>query len=205
MNRRRVIQTLAGLAAPVGSILLSPLRTVKIGEQPVATPPDVHAHNTIEQKIWDLLDDIKSVYVTLPEADFKALGEGFALPESGNTVTELAIKAPGGAFDPRDLTAIPAATLGYKADWIVERYKRYNLDWDITGLRLTSLDPEAKKYPWLIIINGGAANFYEFYVDLKNRPGWCHCLAQMLNVLIIESENAPDQRVLSSDPVHQLL
>src|ERR1044071_1628233 len=80
--------------------------------------------------------------------------------DRGKTVTDLALKAPGGAFDPRDLEKIPAEKLGYKADWLVERYKRYNLDWDITGLRLTSLNPEAKKYPWLIIMNGGAANFY---------------------------------------------
>jgi len=114
-----------------------------------------------------------------------ALGEGFDLPDGGKNVTDLAMKAPGGAFDPRDVAKIPAKTLGYKADWIVERYKRYNLDWDITGLRLTSLDPNAKTYPWLIIMNGGAANVYEFFVDLKNRPGWGQYLAQKLNVMII--------------------
>jgi hypothetical protein len=114
-----------------------------------------------------------------------ALGEGFDLPDGGKTVTDLALKAPGGAFDPRDVAKIPAEKLGYKADWIVERYKRYNLDWDITGLRLTSLNPEAKNYPWFIIMNGGAANMYEFYVDLKNRPGWAQYLAQKLNVMIV--------------------
>ena len=142
-------------------------------------------NSSIEQEIWKLLDDDKSVYVTLPEADFRALGEGFDLPDGGKTVTDLAMAAPGGAFDPRDLEKIPPAKLGYKADWIVERYKHYNMDWDITGLRLTSLNADAKKYPWLIIMNGGAANFYEFFVDLKNRPGWSQYLAQKINVMII--------------------
>jgi hypothetical protein len=139
----------------------------------------------VEKKIWSLLDDKKAVYVTLPEADFRALGEGFDLPDEGKTVTDLAKAAPGGAFDPRDLEKIPAKTLGYKADWIVERYKHYNMDWDITGLRLTSLNPDAKKYPWFIIMNGGAANWYEFYVDLRNNPGWAQYLAQKVNVMIV--------------------
>jgi hypothetical protein len=138
-----------------------------------------------EQKIWNLLDDGKLAFGSLAEADFRALGEGFELPDGGKTVTELALKAPGGAFDPRDLAKIPPRQLGYKPDWIVERYKRYNLEWDITGLRLTSLDPSANNYPWLVIINGGAANLYEFYVDLKNRPGWGQYLAQKLNVMIV--------------------
>jgi hypothetical protein len=139
----------------------------------------------IEKKIGSLLDDGKAVFVTLPEADFRSLGEGFDLPDGGKTVTELALKALGGAFDPRDLEKIPAKTLGYQAEWIVERYKHYNLDWDITGLKLTSLNPEAKSYPWFVIMNGGAANWYEFYVDLKNNPGWSQYLAQKLNVMIV--------------------
>jgi hypothetical protein len=47
------------------------------------------------------------------------------------------------------------------------------------------LHPDAKRYPWLIIVNGGAANFYEFFVDLKNRPGWTQYLAQKLNIMIV--------------------
>jgi len=140
---------------------------------------------TLEQKIWTLLDDSKSPYVSLAESDFRALGTGFDLPDGGRSVTALAEKAPGGAFDPRDVAKLPAQQLGYKADGVVERFRRYNLDWDITGLRLTSLDPEAKNYPWFIIMNGGAANFYEFFVDLKNRPGWAQYLAQKLNVMIV--------------------
>jgi hypothetical protein len=142
------------------------------------------AQNT-EQKIRSLLDDSRAVFVSLPEADFRAAGQGWTLPDGGRSATGLAQRAPGGAFDPRDLARIPAATLGYQADWFVERYRRYNLDWDITGLRLTSNDPQARTYPTVVIINGGAANFYEFYVDLKNRPGWAQYLAQKLNVMIV--------------------
>lgn len=148
-------------------------------------PPAVVGHQQIEQKIWNLLDNTQAKFVSLPEADFRALGEGFDLPDGGATVTALANAAPGGAFDPRELSKTPAAKLGYKADWIVERFRRYNLDWDVTGLRLTSLHPDAKKYPWIVVMNGGAANFYEFYVDLKNRPGWTQFLAQKVNVMII--------------------
>jgi hypothetical protein len=139
----------------------------------------------LEQKIWALLDDSKSVYVSLSEGDFRAGGVGLELPDGGRAVSALAEKAPGGAFDPRDVAKLPARDLGYRADWVVERFRRYDLDWDITGLRLTSLNPEAKNYPWFIIINGGAANFYEFFVDLKNRPGWAQYLAQKLNVMIV--------------------
>ncbi len=138
----------------------------------------------LEKKIWALLDQDK-LYSSLPGADFLALGAGFDLPDGGKTVTDLTLAAPGGALDFRVLEKIPAKTLGYEAKWCVERFKHYNLDWDITGLRLTSLDPEAKKYPWLVIMNGGAANVYEFFVDLKSRPGWGQFLAQKLNVFIV--------------------
>jgi hypothetical protein len=140
---------------------------------------------TPESKIWNLLDDPKAPYVSLGEAEFRALGADFALPDGGRSITSLAEKAPGGAFDPRDVATLAPPQLGYKADWVVERFRRYNLDWDIAGLRLTSLDREATNYPWFIVMNGGAANFYEFLVDLKNRPGWTQYLAQKLNVMIV--------------------
>lgn len=139
----------------------------------------------LEQKIWTLLDDSKPAYVSLAESDFRALGAGFELPDGGRSVSALAAKAAGGAFDPRDVAKLSPRQLGYRADWVVERFRRYNLDWDITGLRFTSLNPEAKHYPWFIIVNGGSANFYEFFVDLKNRPGWAQYLAQKLNVMIV--------------------
>src|SRR4051812_13491140 len=138
-----------------------------------------------DKKIWSLLDESKPVYVSLSEPDFRALGEGFDLPDGGSAVTALAQAAPGGAFDPRDVAKIPAQQLGYKADWVVERFRRYNLDWDIGALKLTSLDPNAKNYPWFIVMNGGAANLYEFFIDLKNRPGYAQYLAQKLNVMIV--------------------
>lgn len=133
-------------------------------------------------KIHALLDQDKP-FTMLAENDFRSLK--IALPDGGKTVTALALAAPGGAFDPRDVAKIDRQTLGYKADWFVERFTRYNLPWDITGLRLTSNDPAASKYPWIVILNGGAANVYEFYMDLKNRPGWGQFLAQKLNVLIV--------------------
>ncbi|MEY4879169.1 MAG: hypothetical protein RJB62_638 [Pseudomonadota bacterium] len=138
-----------------------------------------------DERIWPRLEDGNAVFVSVPESDFRSLGSAFELPDGGRHVTELANAAPGGAFDPRDLQDIAPEDLGYKADWVVERYSRYNLDWDIAGLRLTSLDPEAANHPWIVIINGGAANFYEFYVDLKNRPGWAQYLAQKLNVMVV--------------------
>src|SRR5437764_15331825 len=139
----------------------------------------------LEQKIWTLLEDGKAAYVSLTESDLRDLGASLDLPDGGRSITALARKANGGAFDPRDVARLPAQQLGYKADWIVERFRRYNLDWDITALRLTSLNPQAKNYPWFIIINGRAANFYEVYVDLKNRPGWAQYLAQKIHVMIV--------------------
>ncbi|PYR88499.1 MAG: hypothetical protein DMG19_08650 [Acidobacteria bacterium] len=182
---RSTIQRVAG-AVTAGLLLVAGVQQMRAGQQTrsAAHPPD-WTNKVIEEKIWKLLEDHKSVFVTLPEADFRALGEGFDLPDGGKTVTDLATAAPGGAFDPRDLAKIPAEKLGYKAEWVVERYKRYNMDWDITGLKLTSLNPDANKYPWFIIMNGGAANFYEFFVDLKNRPGWGQFLAQKMNVMIV--------------------
>lgn len=150
----------------------------------LASAASSFADPALEQKIWSRLDEDK-IFAALAKDDFLALGAGFDLPDGGKTVTELTLKAPGGALDFRDLEKIPPATLGYAAKWCVERYTYYNLDWDITGLRLTSLDSEAKKYPWLVIMNGGAANVYEFFVDLKSQPGWGQFLAQKLNVLIV--------------------
>jgi hypothetical protein len=142
-------------------------------------------NSMVEKKIWSLLDEPDKPFVALSTPDFMSLGEGFDIPDGGKSIQELAKDAPGGAFDPRDLEKIAPEKLGYKAQWVVERYQHYNMDWDITGLKLTSLNPTAKNYPWFVIINGGAANWYEFYVDLKNRPGWAPYLAQKLNVMIV--------------------
>src|SRR5258707_12029577 len=88
---------------------------------------------TLEQKIWTLLDDSEAAYVSLGEAEFRALGAGFDLPDGGRSITRLAGQAPGGAFDPRDVAKLPPQPLGYKAASVVEHFRRYNLDWDITA------------------------------------------------------------------------
>ena len=38
---------------------------------------------TPEQKIWALLGDSEATYVSLGEAEFRALGAGFDLPDGG--------------------------------------------------------------------------------------------------------------------------
>src|SRR3989442_6254824 len=134
--------------------------------------------------IMDLLEK-PDPFVTVSPELFRELGKSLALPDAGRTVKELADKGPGGAFDPRDLERIPPATLGYRAKWAVVRYPYYGLDWDITGLRLESLEPKAEALPRIVIINGGSANWYEFFVDPLNRPGLGQYLAQRANVLIV--------------------
>src|SRR4030042_2419144 len=115
---------------------------------------------------------------------FESLWEDVFLPDRGSIVKELAGASPGGAFDPRDLEKIPAKDLGYQPRWVPHRYTFYGLPWDITGLRLKSLDPGADRLPWIVIINGGSANFYEFFLTPLNEPGWGQFLAQRMNVLI---------------------
>ena len=70
--------------------------------------------HTREQKIWSLLDDSKAAYVSLGEAEFRALGADFELPDGGRSITQLAEQAPGGAFDPRDVAKLAPQQLGYK-------------------------------------------------------------------------------------------
>src|SRR5438552_16383499 len=81
----------------------------------------------LERKIWTLLDDGKAAYVSLAESVSRALGASLALPDGGRSITALAGKADGGAFDPRDLARLRAQQLGDKADWIVARYRRSKL------------------------------------------------------------------------------
>jgi hypothetical protein len=109
---------------------------------------------------------------------------GWELPDGGRTVKALADAAPGGAFDPRQLSRTPPATLGYRAEWHVVRYSRYGLDWDITGLKLTPNNPEPG-LPTLAIVHGGSANWYEFFVDPLNGPGLGQYLAQRMPVMLI--------------------
>jgi pimeloyl-ACP methyl ester carboxylesterase len=122
------------------------------------------------------------VFSTVPDALFNQLG--WDLPDGGASVKALADAAPGGAFDPRKLEAIPASKLGYQAKWHELRYKFYGLDWEIGGLQLTPNQPVAG-LPTLVIIHGGSANWYEFFVDQFNNPGISQYLAQKVPLLLL--------------------
>lgn len=134
--------------------------------------------------VWNKLDTSEP-FEFLPGEAFSSLGTDLVLPDGGKTVMEIAKAAPGGAFDPRLLDDIDPEILGYDASWEVIRYNHYNLDWEITGLRLESLHPEADSLPWLFIYHGGSANFYEFFNKLDDEPGWGQYLAQRVNVMIV--------------------
>lgn len=128
------------------------------------------------------LIDRKQPYTLVPPTLFDGLG--WDLPDGGASVKKLAASAPGSAFAPRDLASLPPASLGYRAKWVVVRYPFYGLDWDITGLYLEPLKPLAG-LPAMVYINGGSANFYEFFVDPYNNPGLGQYLAQRIPVLLI--------------------
>lgn len=121
-------------------------------------------------------------YALVPPALFDQLG--WDLPDGGAAVKALGDAAPGGAFDPRKLESLPANKLGYRAKWHEVRYKLYGLDWEIGGLLLTP-NQALPGIPTIAIINGGSANWYEFYVDLFNNPGLGQYLAQKVPVLLI--------------------
>jgi hypothetical protein len=99
-------------------------------------------------------------------------------------VKALGDTAPGGAFDPRKLETLPSDRLGYRAKWIEERYRVYGLEWDIPGLHLTPVKPVAG-LPTVVIIHGGSANWYEFFVDQFNNPGLGQYLAQKVPVFLL--------------------
>lgn len=121
-------------------------------------------------------------YTVVPPAVFDALG--WDLPDDGERVRSLARFAPGGAIDPEALERIDPARIGYRARWIAHRYEYYGLEWDITGLKLEPLSPEPG-LPTIALINGGSANWYEFFVDPMNGPGVAQYLAQRAPVLLI--------------------
>ncbi len=139
------------------------------------------APGTPEDRVVEMLRENRPYHRVSPEL-FEQLGPD--LPDGGATVKALADAAPGGAFDPRKLETVPAATLGYRAKWQVVRYKVYGLDWDISALQLTPIHP-VPNMPTLAIIDGGSANWYEFFVDPLNRPGLGQFLAQKIPVLLI--------------------
>ena len=144
-------------------------------------PPSTATHATAEERIVAMLAD-DAPFHRVPDDVFAELG--WDLPDGGLTVTEMANAAPGGAFDPRVLADVPAATLGYDASWHEVRFRVYGLDWDIGGLHLKPVEPE-RDLPTLVIINGGAANFYEFFIGSRNEPGLGQYLAQRVPVLLV--------------------
>jgi hypothetical protein len=122
------------------------------------------------------------VFSTIPDTLFQQLG--WDLPDGGQSVKAVADAAPGGAFDPRRLEALDRSKLGYQAKWHEVRYPYYGLDWEIGGLHLTPNQP-LEGLPTLVIIHGGSANWYEFFMDQFNNPGLGQYLAQKVPVLLL--------------------
>lgn len=135
----------------------------------------------VNERIVALLEQDRPFHV-IDEALFSELG--WELPDDGLTVRQLADSAPGGAFDPRALEAISPQILGYRASWHEIRFEVYGLDWDVGALLLTPQRPLAG-LPTMVIVNGGAANWYEFFVDPLNRAGLGQYLAQKIPVLLV--------------------
>ena len=142
---------------------------------------------TADRRIPELLQEDRE-YSVLPGHELETWG--WDLPDGGRHVKALADAAPGGAFDPRGLESIRSADLGYRARWRVLRYTQYGLDWDITGLQLTPVNPEPG-LPTLAIIHGGSANWYEFFVDPLNRAGLGQFLAEHVH---FRGWSHPEQR-----------
>ena len=132
----------------------------------------------------DVLDRLREPrpYTLIEPKLFDQLG--WALPDGGAAVKRLADAAPGSAFDPRELEKLSPKALGYRAAWHVVRYRHYGLEWDITGLLLTPHAP-SPGLPTVAFINGGSANWYEFFVDPLNGPAVGQYLAQRVPVLLI--------------------
>ncbi len=142
--------------------------------------PALQAQGSGEAQIIRMLQQDQPYHSVSPEL-FEQLG--WDLPDGGSRVKALADAAPGGALDPRKLESLPADQLGYRAKWHEVRYQLYGLDWDIPGLHLIPNNP-LPGMPTLVIINGGAANWYEFFLDPLNRPGLGQYLAQKIPVLL---------------------
>lgn len=134
-----------------------------------------------EERVIDLLNENAPYHLVSPKL-FAELG--WSLPDNGATVKALADNAPGGAFDPRHLETFDPATLGYSARWHERRFQVYGVDWDIGALHLVPESPSGN-LPTMVIINGGAANWYEFFIDPKNRAGLGQYLAQKVPVLLV--------------------
>ena len=136
---------------------------------------------TSEEDILKILEQ-EQPYHVVTEDQFEQLG--WDLPDGGETVKALGDTAIESAFDPRQLEKLPSDKLGYSVKWHEYRYQVYGLDWDIPGLHLIPNNP-MPGMPTLVIINGGASNWYEFFVDSLNRPGIGQYLAQKIPVMLI--------------------
>lgn len=134
-----------------------------------------------DEVILQLLAEPAPFHV-VTEPMFRELG--WDLPDGGRNVQALADEARGSAFDPRELEKLAADELGYRADWHEVRFEFYNIDWDIGALELTPATGGAG-LPTLVVINGGAANWYEFFVGPTNKAGLGQYLAQKLRVLLL--------------------
>jgi len=141
----------------------------------------LHAQISAEEQIVQILQEDLAYHTVSPEL-FNQLG--WDLPDGGSMVKALADAATGSAFDPRELEMLPREKLGYQAKWHEVRYRVYGMDWDIPGLHLIPNDP-IPGMPTMVIINGGASNWYEFFVDPLNRPGIGQYLAQKIPVMLV--------------------
>ncbi len=139
------------------------------------------AQASAEDEVVKMLAQPAPYHVVSPEL-FERLG--WELPDGGTTIKALADATPGGALDPRELESIPVETLGYVASWHEVRFQVYGLDWDISGLQLMPPMP-LPGLPTMVIINGGAANWYEFFLDPLNQAGLGQYLAQKVPVLLV--------------------
>jgi len=143
--------------------------------------PALQAQGPGNAQVLRMLQQDQAYHAVSPEL-FEQLG--WDLPDEGSRVKGLADATPGGALDPRKLESLPADQLGYQAKWHEVRYKLYGLDWDIPGLHLIPNDP-LPGMPTLVIVHGGSANWYEFFLDPLNRPGLGQYLAQKIPVLLV--------------------
>lgn len=181
MNARQTIRGGLVAVATLAIAACSPGQSPETAaDAPATTTQAVHDASP-EAQVIELLASDRPFHEVSAEL-FAELG--WDLPDAGDTVRQLADAAPGGAFDPRELAELPADTLGYDASWHEIRFETYGLDWDIGGLHLVPVDAEPG-LPTVVIINGGAANWYEFFIGPKNDPGLGQYLAQQVPVLLV--------------------
>jgi pimeloyl-ACP methyl ester carboxylesterase len=134
-----------------------------------------------ESLIVNMLDEDKAFH-SVDRDVFENLG--WDVPDQGRTIKALADNSPGNTFDPRMLEALDPKILGFKPTWYEVRFQKYGLDWDITGLHLMPENP-VRGLPTMVIVHGGANNFYNFLVNPLNNPGVGQYLAQKVPVLLV--------------------